>query len=564
IRTIFTILLFLLFYVAKDGLLFAQEKPDADRKAEPKPAKAAKKGIEQAGISPSFDLNEELVRLKLLELNFTRELGRVKVEHPLTEKAWASEKSALEGAEKIKPGQVEKVDARWAKGLFLEARRDSLETRLENLDKLRKIFTWHDTLGTTKIPQMQLFAWRKEVKSFQVGLKSHQRLAKNKIAELQTEITALKTAIADNKLSWSEKHWLKQKFSYLKQTLLVYERLLLELQQEAQVAVDFLRSLKLKVSLITPFDRIKEIFSRIMGIWRVELTRVDAQPITIGKILLVFVFFFLGILLSRFLSLFVTNSLLSKLPLEIGSLDAVQKLLFYTMVVVFSLLALRIIQIPLTFLTFFGGALALGVGFGSQNIVNNFISGLIILTELPIKVGDFIEIDGGIGTVERIGLRSTTVLTPDNIFLIIPNSYFLEKRIINWTHHNKEIRAKITVGVAYGSPLSKVRNLIMEAFKTHGLVLDEPKPYVFLNEFADNAIVFESYFFINVHNLISRRTIQSDVRFIIASLFEKADITIAFPQRDLHLDFATPLDINWKKDIATPEKNEETTGSTEQ
>jgi len=190
-----------------------------------------------------------------------------------------------------------------------------------------------------------------------------------------------------------------------------------------------------------------------------------------------------------------------------------------------------------------GGALAIGVGFGSQNLMNNFISGVILLIEQPIRSGDLIEVDDLFGRVIRIGTRSTIVRMPTNVEIVIPNSSFLEKNVVNWTLTDQRIRMKISIGVAYGSDVELVRERLLEAARAHEKVLKEPEPFVWFTDFGDDALIFELHFWGLVNIIGSRLTIQSDVRFTIDRLFRESGISIAFPQRDVHLDSTRPLEV---------------------
>jgi potassium efflux system protein len=215
----------------------------------------------------------------------------------------------------------------------------------------------------------------------------------------------------------------------------------------------------------------------------------------------------------------------------------------YALLVVIFLIGLRIVGIPLTAFAVAGGALAIGVGFGSQNVVNNFISGVILLAERPIKIGDLVQVDETYGNVERIGLRSTRVRTGENIHVIVPNSAFLETKVINWTHNDPTVRVRISVGVAYGSPTREVERLIVQALADHKRVLDTPAPVVLFSEFGDNALQFDAHFWLRVRHQMDRMRVESEIRYRIDDLFREAEIVIAFPQRDVHVDTLRPLDV---------------------
>jgi small-conductance mechanosensitive channel len=216
----------------------------------------------------------------------------------------------------------------------------------------------------------------------------------------------------------------------------------------------------------------------------------------------------------------------------------------YTAYLLVFLFALRMVNIPLTAFAFLGGAIAIGMGFGAQNLINNFISGFMILGERPINIGDLIEVDCVLGMVEEIGARCTRIRTGENIHILVPNSTFLEKNIINWTLSDKKIRTNVTVGVSYGSPVKTVQEKLMQSVRESPDVLNHPAPFVLFSDFADNALIFNVYFWVEIRRIIERREIKSNVRFKIDQLFSEAGLVIAFPQRDVHLDTLKPLQIN--------------------
>lgn len=209
----------------------------------------------------------------------------------------------------------------------------------------------------------------------------------------------------------------------------------------------------------------------------------------------------------------------------------------------FTLLALRAIHFPLTAFTVLGGALAIGIGFGSQNVMNNFISGLILMLERPVRAHDVVEVDGNHGTIEKIGARSTQIRSTDGRHIIVPNSFFLESNVVNWTLSDDLIRAKVRVGVIYGSPTRLVEELIRKVIQEDDQVLKTPVPIVVFDEFGDNSLNFDVYFWVKARSPMEVRRVQSRVRFRIDDLFRENHLVIAFPQRDVHIDSATPLEV---------------------
>lgn len=284
-------------------------------------------------------------------------------------------------------------------------------------------------------------------------------------------------------------------------------------------------------------------WQQAVAVWNYELTTVEQSTITVGKVIAGVVLLAIGYFASGLLSRWFGKRLLPRLGMHESAAAALQSLAFYALVATFALLALRILNVPLTVFTFLGGAVAIGVGFGSQNIVNNFISGLILLAERPIRVGDLIEINGLAGTVTRIGARSTRVTTSSNMEIIVPNSAFLQNNVINWTLSDDQVRTNVKIGVAYGSATREVARLLKRAADEHGQVLRSPDPFVWFTEFGENALHFELHFWLKMRSHSERERIESDVRHLIDALFREAGIVMAFPQRDVHFDATRPISV---------------------
>jgi len=173
------------------------------------------------------------------------------------------------------------------------------------------------------------------------------------------------------------------------------------------------------------------------------------------------------------------------------------------------------------------------------------------MLEKPVRIGDFIEVDTHKGTVESIGNRSTRVRRIDGVHLLIPNSQMLERIVINWTLVDHEIRNTIRVGVAYGSPVERVAELIRQAVEEHPDVLDELPRVVVFEDFGDSALIFDAFFWCKARGERELRLVRSDIRFRITHLFEQEGIVISFPQRDIHLDTLKPLEVRLRRDDTT-------------
>ncbi|MDQ6809964.1 MAG: mechanosensitive ion channel [Verrucomicrobiota bacterium] len=185
-------------------------------------------------------------------------------------------------------------------------------------------------------------------------------------------------------------------------------------------------------------------------------------------------------------------------------------------------------------LTVFAGAIGVGIGFGLQNITSNFISGLVILAERPITIGDRVEVAGLAGQVTHIRARSTVILTNDNIAMIVPNTKFIDSPVTNWTFGDPRVRFRVPIGVAYGSDVKKVREALIAAGQAHPKALQDPGPSVFLEKFGDSSIDFELVVWSSEMSHRPRR-FKSDLNFLIEEKLREAGIEIPYPQRDLHI-----------------------------
>lgn len=294
-------------------------------------------------------------------------------------------------------------------------------------------------------------------------------------------------------------------------------------------------------------ETLQAVWSELVKIWHLELYNSDGQVVRFNQLIIALMVLLIGVLISSRLSSMLSHGLSQRARLGKNTAHLIQRILFYGFVVLILLLALPIAGIPVTVFTVMGGAVAIGLGFGAQNLFNNLISGLILMMEQPIRIGDIIELDGREGRVEAISNRCTRVRRSDGIDLLVPNSYFLENTVINWTLLDGQVRGIVSVGVAYGSPTEQVRDLLTRASLEHPRVLHDPPPDILFQEFGDNALVFEVWFWTSVTRPMDLRKIQSELRFTIDALFRQSSITIAFPQRDVHLDTSQPLQIEWKR-----------------
>jgi small-conductance mechanosensitive channel len=270
---------------------------------------------------------------------------------------------------------------------------------------------------------------------------------------------------------------------------------------------------------------------------------VQDVQLTLGNVLLAGTLLLLTNRLARILSKLILKKVVEPFNPDSQALNTYRRMIYTANFVLFFVISLSIAGIPLTVFTVVGGALAIGIGFGSQNIVNNFISGLILMAERPLKVGDVVEVDSITGTVLEIGTRATRIRTLENKIWIVPNSMFLEKAVLNWSNHTAIIRAEVDVGVAYGSDLERVRTLALKVLQDMPFIEKSPQARVIFNDFGDNSLMFKLLFWADLEKVDSLMQCRSDIRFALEKVYREAGIEISYPQRDLHLRSSTPLEV---------------------
>jgi small-conductance mechanosensitive channel len=262
-------------------------------------------------------------------------------------------------------------------------------------------------------------------------------------------------------------------------------------------------------------------------------------PLPAIKLSLVQIFLLVALLIAVFwissgTKRFLFNRLLAQSGLDRSLQYAIAQVVSNIVLVVGIFFVLENTGIHLAALTVFAGAVGVGVGFGLQNIASNFISGLVILAERPITIGDRVEVAGIAGQVEHIRARSTVIRTNDNIMMIVPNTKFIDSPVTNWTYGDRRVRFRIPVGVAYGSDVNRVRDALLAVAQENPHTLKEPKPTVFLDQFGDSSVDFRLMVWSSEMSARPSRY-RSDLNFAIAEKFREAGIEFPFPQRDVHI-----------------------------
>jgi len=230
----------------------------------------------------------------------------------------------------------------------------------------------------------------------------------------------------------------------------------------------------------------------------------------------------------------IVDRLLARTHLDLGGRDAVATMFSYAFLVIGFVIILQTAGIDLSAFTILIGSLSIGIGLGLQNITNNFVSGLIILLERPVKLGDRIEFGNLNGDVVRISARATTIVTNNNIAVIVPNSELITSAVINWSHPTRSARFNFPIGVAYGTDPARVKTMLLETAYQHSGVLKDPPADVLLDNFGDNAVNFILRVW-TITFLDRPNVLRSDLYYAIVERFKQEQIEIPFPQRDVRI-----------------------------
>ncbi|MES2980801.1 MAG: mechanosensitive ion channel domain-containing protein [Verrucomicrobiota bacterium] len=270
---------------------------------------------------------------------------------------------------------------------------------------------------------------------------------------------------------------------------------------------------------------------------------VQIRNVSLGSIITALIMFAIAYLIASTISRRLQHMVVRRGVIGENQARTLKNWIMLLVALLLAFSTLSWLNIPLTIFAFLAGALAIGVGFGTQTIIKNFISGIILLFERKVRVGDIVEVDNTMGVVSEINTRSSIVRGLSGIESIIPNSLFLENRVVNWTLNNRLLRREIAVGVAYGSQPQEVLKILMEVAERHGLVLDNPEPVATFSNFGENSLDFTLYFWVEINERNNRLVIDSDLRIMIEKRLTDAGIAVPFPQRDVHLTSSKPLQI---------------------
>ncbi len=545
--------------IAAEQAALAAARTDEDLQARSEVALAAQLAFveqhlalapeETDGILADIERREFAVRDRLAEA--TRAI-------PVAERRLESTQKRVDRQQEPDPALNTELEARRIGLLAAQRYAESLEKELDRLGELRRLLQGRVQVLSGEISRDELRSWREELASAEADRERDRRLAEARRADIERVRAAIQARLAapppeTDPAAQGVARWLGEQERAATRAIDRIDEQLESFEEHRRAAARLAHALGGREKRASFADRLGDLGDAAAGVWQRELFAFDDYSITIGKLAGALLVFLVGIVLSRWLARVLAALIRRRSALDEGALSAIQSLVFYFLIALFFLIALRSVNIPLTVFTVAGGALAIGIGFGSQTIINNFVSGLILMVERPIKVGDLMVFDGASGRVERIGPRSTRIRTFDNVHLIVPNSKLLENNVINWTLSDDVIRTRITVGAAYGSPTREVERLLYEQIAGQPDILPHPPPVILFEDFAADALLFQADFWVKLSPLLDPRVVRSELRHAIDHSFREHGISIAFPQRDVHLDATHPIPVRVIRD---PDRDE--------
>lgn len=341
--------------------------------------------------------------------------------------------------------------------------------------------------------------------------------------------------------------------------VLSYSRLLGAIESTENLLDRCKLELDARFRVISFTDHLKEaMFTArdfLSQVWAFELfaaqdtIEVDGQQIsgkrsiTIDKVVTALAILIFGYMIAVRLARLFEGLAVSRFSMDTSLARIARRWIMFVEVMILVVVSMLVARIPLTIFAFMGGAVAIGAGFGMQNLLKNLISGIMLLFERPFRPGDLVEVGGIRGRVLDIGVRSSHIRDANGIETLIPNSTFIEQNVTNWTLSNETVRIVVKIGVAYGSPVREVTELLLDVAARHGLVEDDPLPQVQFEDFGSDALLFGLYVWVQLKPEVSWMVVASDLRYMINKSMTEKDIVIAFPQRDIHLDTSRPLEV---------------------
>jgi potassium-dependent mechanosensitive channel len=427
----------------------------------------------------------------------------------------SDKKAALDelGAQKATPQAVDAAGEAWrVAGAVYQAEAAVLDQQIDSLANVRRNWTRRYELAAGSVPERRAAQWLEDLDEFLDQLKDTSQSLEHRRDTIRNEQAAAKRATVPEGAT----KWVEMAAARRQELRDLCEASLEDVKSQRRMLDRFRTALKAKVTATTA-DGVAGWVGRLFGS-KIEVG--EEESITVGKLLLLMAYVVIGMLAAYSASRLFNRRLLSRLGLHQGTIAALRSITFYSLCIVFAVMAFQLLHIPLAAFAFLGGAAAIAVGFGSQDIMNNFMSGIILLTEQPIRVGDVVQLSGVQGKVLHIGLRSTRLQTDSNHELIVPNKTLIDEQVTNLTLSDNFVQTFVPVVTERDIDVQKAKWDMMHIAFSHPLVMKSPRPLVLLTEIETYWLTFEVHFWLEHGSFIRCALAQSEIMEQISDLFK--------------------------------------------
>ncbi len=492
------------------------------------------------------DLQARLAEIGQQELETGADIQLAELNRSYSEERWTDTRSRLDTAADNRAVIAEELEA-WR--LARQKRQEELailNRRLQRLGEMRNAWSRRHRLMNTELRTEELADWQRETEAVLDQLERDGFLRRSQADQVRKDLATIEAKQDAGKDGPAElSRWFNEQRQHLQGLLKFYEAALLNIESSQRLHQRLLEEIRGDAESLSSREWLATVWKYVCGAWNYELIAVDDRPITVGKFVAGIALFFGGVWLARFLSRMLEFRLRIRWKVNRDASIVFRVISFYTLLVLLSLFALRLVNVPLTVFTFVGGALAIGLGLGSQGLVNNFLSGLVIMAERPLRIGERVVYGGYDGLVEDVGYRCTRLRTFDGHLVSVPNSSILNDAMEN-IGRRPFIRRKFHVTITYDTPRAKIEqavdtlhNVLAEEGirdRIHPIIAGEDyPPRVYFNEFNSDSLNIMVIYWFTPPDYWAFCDHAQKVNLRIFEEFEKAGIDFAFPTQTLHL-----------------------------
>lgn len=509
-------------------------------------------GIRSVVVFTQADYDTQIEKIKKQEIAANLALAKAQPALQIAEVQLREAQKQFEAEKGDRSVLAEQVEALRRAQERLSADIDSQMQKLQRQAQLKVAWSRRfkmpspQAAATDKETWTQLKAWYKEVKTDLASLESDARTQIFRMRDVRNLISSVnKKAEAAKDGPPVMLSWIERQQRELDATLRIYEANLVAIETSRRVTEKLRDEIYDTLPDVSPRNLVWDLWAQVKNVWNMELTVIDGKGITIGKVVMCLVVFIAGLMLARVLSAVFANRFLKRFKLSKDGTAAVRSLVYYALLAILAVYVLQILNVPLTAFTVFGGALAIGVGFGSQALINNFIGGLIMLAERPVRLGDRIIFGNFDGVVEDVGFRCTKLRTASDHLITIPNSTLVNDSIEN-TARRRTIRRLLNISISYETPRDRI-NLAVQAIRElleekgireriHPIVgFEELQPHVYFNDFNADSLNIQVVYWYAPPESWGYMEHCERVNHRIMEEFERIGVDFAFPSKSMIL-----------------------------